>query len=170
MAQEIVNRVEQSGLVSLDLGDFYPKENILTLDIKPWLFQGLLLKEKDFRQHLSTHNWEQYQDKMVNVICSSDAIIPNWAYMLLAVELQKVALDFASDGEEALITRGYIRNFDKANFQEYEDARIIMKGCGFGPTPPTVFMEATRRLKPLAKSIMFGEPCSTVPVYKKPKK
>ncbi|MCB0736280.1 MAG: DUF2480 family protein [Bacteroidetes bacterium] len=166
---EIVNRVEKSGLVTLDLGDFYPKATKHILDIKPWLFQGLLLKEKDFRQYLKEHYWQQYQDGMVNVICSSDAIIPNWAYMLIAVELEGIAWAVSSGSENELITAGYLKNFYAHDFSIYKDKPVIMKGCGFGPTPPAVFIEATARLKPFAKSVMFGEPCSTVPVYKRKK-
>ena len=169
MPEEIVNRVAQSGIINLDPADFYPKFEITELDIKPWLFQGLLLKEKDFRQHLVAHNWQQYEGKHVAVFCSADAIIPQWAYMLLASHLQPTASGF-SVGTSSDFTHDYMMQaISEHDYKQYLDARVILKGCGDYPIPDFVYLELTKRLVPVAKSVMFGEACSTVPIYKKKK-
>jgi hypothetical protein len=164
---EIVNRVSQSGLVTIDLEDFFPKEEHAVFDLKDFLFMGLILKEKDFREALKNHNWEQYQNKHVSITCSADAIIPAWAYMLITTYLQPIAAGiFVGTGEEMqkqlLLDR--IRNLNQA---DYNDQRIVIKGCGDLNIEPFAYAAITNKLLPVAKSIMYGEPCSTVPVYKK---
>lgn len=169
MPEEIVNRVAQSGIVNIDPADFYPKYDILELDIKPWLFQGLLLKEKDFRAALAEHDWSAYAGKHVVVFCSSDAIIPQWAYMLLASYLQPVDCEFGRGTREEYITQKIMEAISQADYNQYQDARVIIKGCGDYPIPDFAYLELTKRLMPMTKSVMFGEACSTVPIYKKKK-
>lgn len=169
MSNEIVNRVVQSGIVNIDPADFYPKFEIIELDIKPWLFQGLLLKEKDFRASLASHDWTVYQGKHVVVFCSSDAIVPQWAYMLLASCLQPVDCQFARGTREQYIQQQILESIKAADYTQYTDARVIIKGCGEFPIPDFAYLELTKRLMPMTKSVMFGEACSTVPIYKKKK-
>lgn len=169
MSDEIRNRVAESGIINLDPADFYPKENILELDIKPWLFQGLLLKEKDFRKYLADHDWSQYHKKSVGVYCSQDAIIPQWAYMLLASYLNESGARFYVGKEDEVAQQILVENIASHEYKQYADSRIIIKGCGEYPIPDRAYLELTKRLTPLAKSVMYGEACSTVPIYKKKK-
>jgi len=164
-----VNRVAQSGIVNLDPEDFYPKFEIQELDIKPWLFQGLLLKEKDFRASLAEHDWLAYKGKHVCVYCSSDAIIPQWAYMLIATYLQPVDCEFQKGTKEEFIHQYMSEAIRNVDYSTFADARVIIKGCGQHPIPDFVYLELTKRLMPVTKSVMFGEACSTVPIYKKKK-
>ncbi|HTL82561.1 MAG TPA: DUF2480 family protein [Bacteroidia bacterium] len=168
--EEIVNKVEQSGLITIDPGELYLPGERVTLDIKDQLFQGLILKEKDFREYIKTNDWSLYKDKYVALTCSADAIIPDWTWMLLASALQPFAKKIVFGNAELLETVLFeeaLKNFDTEKFR---DARIVIKGCGDKPVPKTAYVELTRLLQPVAKSIMYGEPCSTVPVYKQPKK
>ena len=170
MTQEIVNRVAQSNLITIDLGDFYPKKNIIELDIKPWLFQGLMLKEKDYREQLKKHDWSQYNDCIVHVNCSADAIIPNWAWMLITTYLLPNSFLFVYGSKQDAILAYYIKQIDLWPIDKYTNQALIVKGCGDKEIPNAVYLEVMKKLVPVAKSIMFGEPCSTVPVYKKAKK
>jgi hypothetical protein len=167
--EEITNKVANSGLVTIDLGDMYLPGERVQLDIKDQLFQGLILREKDFREFIKTHDWSQYEGKYIALTCSADAIIPDWAWMLLASALAPFAKKIVFGTTETLETVLFeetLRNFDT---EKLRDARIVIKGCGDKPIPKTAYIELTKRLQPLAKSIMYGEPCSTVPVYKKGK-
>lgn len=165
----IINRVSKSGLVSLDLEDFHhPGERVL-YDIKENLFMGLILREKDFREFLKTHNWAYYTNKNVAVTCTEDAIIPTWAYMLLALHLEPFANMVVFGTLEDLERKLYDDAIAKINFNEYAGAKVVVKGCSKVAVPISAYVEITRRLKPYAQSIMFGEPCSTVPLYKRPK-
>jgi hypothetical protein len=166
MENEIVNKVANSGLITIDLEEFIvPGERIL-FDIKPHLFQELILREKDFREFIKNNDWSVYKDKLVALICSSDAIVPTWAYMLLIIALEpfakKVVFGNLDDLENALFTEA-LSKFDAA---KYKDARIVVKGCGDKKVPVNAFVQITALLKPYVKSIMYGEPCSTVPLYK----
>lgn len=165
----IVNRVANSGLVSLNLEEFLDRRERVIYDIKDNLYQELILKEKDFRAFIKQHDWEQYKDKNVGLICSTDAIVPTWAYMLLASKLEPhanlVVFGGADDLEKALVNQV----FEKTDFSEFQDAKVVIKGCADLKAPEYMFVEATRRLRPYAASIMYGEPCSTVPIYKKPR-
>ena len=167
MSDPIVNKVTESGLISLDLEAYYPNDPIAEFDLKDYLFMGLVLKEKDFRDALKKIDWEIYRDKYVGVICTADAIIPPWAYMLVASYLQPVAADvFISDAkriEEML----FLRNIRGIDLHDYIDQRIVVKGCGDKAIGEFAFLEITKLLRPVVKSIMYGEPCSTVPIYKK---
>jgi hypothetical protein len=164
---EIVNRVKESGLIPLDLGDFRWKNPIVGLDISGQLWQGFVLKEKDFRSWISTHDWSEYKGKAVFVHCSADAIIPTWAYMLIASRLLSEEVPFvignAQDLEKKLIHQA-IEALDLADFSE---GRIIIKGCADIADPAYAMTELMKRLQPVAKSIMYGEPCSTVPIFKR---
>ena len=167
MNDPIVNKVADSGLITLDPADYYPKEETKTFDLKDFLFMELILKEKDFREALKNLNWEEYRDKNVAVTCSADAIIPMWAWMLAASYLQPVAKEIVMGDEKELHKTIFLKNLSKINLGEFADKRIVVKGCGDTPIGEFVYMELTRLLQPVVKSIMYGEPCSTVPVYKR---
>lgn len=166
---EIVNKVSQSGLVTIDLEEFYPKGERVLFDIKDHLFQGLILREKDFREFIKNEDWNKYKDKYVALTCSADAIVPTWAYMLLATHLEPVAKKVVFGNLETLETILYNEILSTINPEEYKDARIVIKGCGDLPVPKAAYVQITNILRPVAKSIMYGEPCSTVPLYKKTK-
>lgn len=167
--EEIVNRVATSGIVSLDLEElFHPGERVL-FDIKDQLFQGLILREKDFREFLKSHDWSLYAGKNVAIICSEDAIVPTWAYMLLAVQLQPFANAFVFGDLETLENQLFLDAVRNINVDEFAGKRVVVKGCSKVPVPVSAFVEVSRLLKPVVQSLMFGEPCSTVPLYKKPK-
>jgi hypothetical protein len=166
---EIVNKVAGSGLVTIDLEEFYPKGERVVLDIKDQLFQGLLLREKDFREYIKQEDWNKYNDTYVAVTCSVDAIVPTWAYMLLASALEPYAKKVVFGTAETLETVLYDELLRGMDVQQYKDARVVIKGCGHLPVPRAAYVELTRLLRPHVKSIMYGEPCSTVPIYKQPK-
>ncbi len=164
---EIVNRVAQSKLVTLDLEEFYPKGTRLQIDIKDWLFQGLILKEKEFRNQISEHNWEQYKDAYIAIFCSTEAIIPGWAYMLISTKLQPYAKKVVLGSLEDLETILFQTIIDEMNVSDFKDKPVIIKGCSNKPIPPNAYLWATIKLQPVAKSIMYGEACSSVPLYKR---
>ncbi|MFL5764472.1 MAG: DUF2480 family protein [Bacteroidia bacterium] len=169
MEEGIVNKVEQSGLVTIDLESFYPKGERILLDIREHLFQGLILREKDFREFIKSEDWSKYKDKYVALTCSADAIVPTWAYMLLATQLEPVSKKVVFGDLETLETVLYNEVLNSLDISPYRDARIVIKGCGDLPVPKAAFVQLTALLRPVAKSIMYGEPCSTVPLYKKAK-
>lgn len=165
--EEIVNKVAKSGLITINLEEFYPEEKRSAIDLKDWLWQGLVLKEKDFREALKEHNWQQYYDHYVAVYCSVDAIIPHWAMMLIASKLEGISkLTFIGTPLEleSEIFRSLISNLDR---ETYRDQRVVIKGCSEKPVPPSAYAHLVSHLQPVVKSIMFGEPCSTVPVFKR---
>lgn len=164
---EIVNRVAQSKLITLDLEEFYPTGARLQIDIKDWLFKGLILKEKDFRNQISEHNWAQYEDAYVALYCSTEAIIPGWAYMLIATKLQPYAKKVVLGSLEDLETTLFQDVIEKMNVSDFKDKPVIIKGCTNKPIPPNAYLWATIKLQPVAKSIMYGEACSSVPLFKK---
>ena len=170
MQGEIVNKVAQSQLITLDLADFYPKGERILLDITHQLFMGQVLREKDFRAYIETNNWGQFQDKHVAVTCTAEAIVPVWAYMLLATVLQPVAASLVFGNLESLENELF-RNAiaEKINPEDFRNRKIVIKGCGDVQIPVSAFVEITRILRPVADKIMYGEPCSTVPVFKKSK-
>ncbi|MBI1781629.1 MAG: DUF2480 family protein [Sphingobacteriales bacterium] len=167
MSDVIVNKVAESSLITLNLEDYYPQQETALFDVKDFLFMGLILKEKDFRAALLQVNWEQYRNKNVAVTCTADAIIPVWAYMLVASNLQPVANEVVFGNEEYMHKILFLKNLSKINATEYADKRVVVKGCGDLPISETAYVEITRILRPVAKSIMYGEPCSTVPIFKK---
>ena len=164
---EIVNRVAQSKLVTLDLEEFYPEGKRLQIDIKDWLFQGLILKEKDFRDQISEYNWEQYNDAYVALHCSTEAIIPGWAYMLISTKLQPYAKKVVLGSLEDLETTLFQEIIENMNVSDFKDKPVIIKGCTNKPIPPNAYLWVTIKLQPVAKSIMYGEACSTVPLFKR---
>lgn len=167
MAEPIINKVAESGLITLDPASLLPQDEILVFDLKDHLFMGLILKEKDFREALKNMNWANYQGKHVAVTCSADAVIPVWAYMLVASYLQPVAKTMVMGTKEELRRKLFSENINALPVEEYRDKRIVIKGCGDTPIGDFAYMEITSKLLPVVKSIMYGEPCSTVPVYKK---
>ena len=166
---EIINKVAQSGIVTIDLEELYPQGERVLLDIKEQLFQGLILREKDFREFIKNEDWSKYTNKYVAITCSTDAIVPTWAYMLLAIQLEPFAKKTVFGNLETLETVLFHELLKNLNTSDYTDARVVVKGCGKLPVPIAAYVEITRLLTPVAKSIMYGEPCSTVPLYKKSK-
>lgn len=169
MEDQLINKVAQSGLITIDLEEFYPPGERVIFDIKGFLFQELILREKDFREALKNHDWKNYTDKFVSLVCTADAIVPTWAYMLIATNLEPYAKRIIFGDLETLETVLYQELLVKLPIENYKDARIVIKGCGKLPVPKAAYVELTRLLRPLAKSIMYGEPCSTVPIYKQAK-
>ena len=165
--ENIINKVAQSGLVTLDPAQFYAPGERVVYDIKDNLFHGLMLREKDFREFIKTHDWAQYQDKNVAVTCTADAIVPAWAYMLLANRLAPYAREVVFGDAELLETVLFVKEVARLDVEQYRDQRIVIKGCGDVPVPVSAYVELTQKLTPVAKSLMFGEPCSTVPIYKR---
>lgn len=165
--EEIKNKVAESGLITIDLERFFPSEEIVSLDLKDFLFMEMLLKEKDFRAALDTHDWEQYRNKTVAVFCSTDAIIPMWAYMLVSTKLSNLSAKVVYGTTEQVLQSIFTKNIQQAEVKEYEGKRVFLKGCGEKEIPPYAYMEMTNKLIPIVASLMYGEPCSTVPVYKK---
>ena len=167
MDEVFVNKVAESGIITLDLEAFYPKEETAVFDMKDHLFMGLILKEKDFRETMKNLDIKPYTGKNIALTCSADAVIPVWAYMLAAGYLEPVAKEIVFGNEEFLHKSLFLKNLSAINPDEYLDKRVVIKGCGELPITEMAYVEITRLLRPVAKSIMYGEPCSTVPIYKK---
>lgn len=166
--ETIVNKVAQSGIITINLESYLPNNNdLLAFDLKPFLFMEMILKEKDFRAALPLHDWEQYRNKYVAVHCSTDAIIPMWAYMLIGTMLQPYAKELyygtVTDLQNHILLQ-IIKSIDLAPFT---DARVVIKGCGDVALPESAFLAISKQLMPVVKSLMYGEPCSTVPIYKR---
>lgn len=169
MEAEFVNKVAESGIITLDLEDFYPKDETAVFDMKDHLFMGLILKEKDFREDMKNLDLTPYKDKNIALTCSADAVIPVWAYMLVASYLQPVAKEIIFGDADFLHKTLFLKNIEQINVENYKDQRVVIKGCGELPISETAYVAITNQLRPVVKSIMYGEPCSTVPVYKKPR-
>lgn len=169
MEEILVNRVANSGLVTIDLEELYPAGEVVGFDLKDHLFMGLILKEKEFREALKAHDWTQYTGKNLAVYCSEDAIIPMWAYMLVASYAGAHARDVVLGTPGQFVEMAYLKTLAAIDPADYAGKRLVIKGCSDKPVPASAYLEITRRLQPVAQSIMFGEPCSTVPVYKKAK-
>jgi len=167
MSEEVVNKVAQSGLVTIDLEELYPVGDRVEFDLKDYLWQGLAIKEKDFRSALKELDWSIFKDKYVALFCSVDSIIPVWAFMLVANYLEPYCSDIIYGDKELMETVLFKRQLSTLNIEEYSDQRVVIKGCSKLPVPVSAYVELTKLLKPVAKSIMYGEPCSTVPIYKK---
>ena len=168
--ETIVNKVAESGIITLDLAEFIlPDETIEIFDLKPFLFREMILREKDYRAALQTVNWEQYKNKHVAISCSVDAIIPVWAYMLAASYIQPHGLSVYFGSAEDMKKHVLLQRVEKLDINEYADKRVVIKGCGETPIPDIAYVAITAHLRPVVKSLMYGEPCSTVPIYKKPK-
>lgn len=169
MSDEIINKVANSGLITIDLEEFYVEGERVLLDVKPLLFQELILKEKDFREFVKNEDWSKYKNKLVAITCTNDAIVPTWAYMLLSLALEPFAKKIVFGNLEQLEVVLFEDALVKFDPTQYKDARIVIKGCSNKPVPINAYVKLTAALKPFAKSIMYGEPCSTVPLYKAPK-
>ena len=166
MSDLIINKVANSGLITFNLEQYFPNVKRQFIDIKDVLFMGLVLKEKDFRDWAKTHPWEQYQGVAVAIGCSTDAIVPTWAYMLMASKLSGIASEVVFGDLQSLEAVLWRKALQSLDIESFRDQKMVIKGCGDLPVTAAAYAEITRLLTPLAKSIMYGEPCSTVPVYK----
>ncbi len=164
---EIINRVAQSKLITFDLEDYYPKGERRVLDIKDWLYEGFILREKEFRAHVEEHDWTAYQNAYVALQCSSDAIVPGWAFMLIASKLQPYAKKVVVGSLENLETALYQSVLEQLDVTEFTDKPVIIKGCSNKPVPENAYIMAVSKLQLVAKSVMYGEACSSVPLFKK---
>ena len=170
MEEEIVNRVANNqNLVTLDLEDFYPAGKRVVFDIKDWLFQELILREKDFRAYVKNHDWSLYLDQYVVLTCSTDAIIPGWAYLLLTTALQPYAKKVAVGNVELLNALLYEEIINNLDTEPYLDKAVIIKGCTDKPVPESAYISLVQKLQPIARTIMYGEACSSVPLFKRKK-
>ncbi|WP_214072065.1 DUF2480 family protein [Mucilaginibacter sp. dw_454] len=165
--ENFVNKVAQSGLVTLDPADFYTPGERVVYDIKDNLFHGLILREKELRDFVKEHDWAQYQDKCVALTCTADAIVPAWAYLLLANRMAPYAKEVVFGDLETLETVLFTKELTKLDVEQYRDQRLVIKGCGDIDVPVSAYVELGKKLTPVVKSLMFGEPCSTVPIYKR---
>lgn len=165
--ENIVNKVAQSGLVSYDLATIKPEGERVLYDIKDNLFHGLMLKEKDFREFVKTHNWQQYEGKHIAITCSTDAIVPTWAYMLLSTKFSDYAKTVIFGTLEDLEDYLFAQAINQLDLEQFKDQKIVIKGCGDIFVPVSAFVALTAKLKPVVKSVMYGEPCSTVPLFKR---
>ncbi len=170
MAGEIVNRVAKSSLKTINLERYFPKTDIRTFDLKNFLYKELILKEKDFRKALKEFDWEQYRDTVVCIYCSTDAIIPIWAYILVGTYVQPIAQTVFQGLPEDYIRQAMREHINSIDIHEYQDQRVVIKGCSQKPVPVSAYVDLASRLRPVAQSIMFGEACSTVPIFKRPRK
>lgn len=168
---ELVNRVANSGLITIKLEEFLPTEKIVAFDLKDYLFQELILKEKDFRLALKELDWSALSGDALAVFCSTDAIIPQWAYMLVAVSAKPYFSTIHNDTPDAVFSLLMKQRLDKElDYQSFEGQRVVVKGCSDQPVPPSAYIDIACGLQPYAQSIMYGEPCSTVPIFKRPRK
>ncbi len=166
----LVNRVAESSLITVNLEDFFPKSRIFEFDLKSFLFMELILKEKEFRVALKEYDWEKHKGEALALFCSADAIIPTWAYMLVAAHAQPFVVELFMGNSALFLEKHYGEVLAGMDFQHLEDKRVVIKGCSNKPVPVSAYVDLTKRLQPLAQSIMYGEPCSTVPIFKRPRK
>ena len=169
MAEEILNRVANSKLITFNLEDYYPEGERVLFDVKDWLLEGFVLRESEFREQAKNHDWSQYEGKFIALTCSSDAIIPAWAFMLLATYLQPFAKKVITGDLETLETVLYTEVISKMDVSNLQDKPVIVKGCAHKPVPKNAYLLLIEKLQPVVKSLMYGEACSSVPLYKKPK-
>jgi hypothetical protein len=167
MSEEIVNRVANSKLVVVDLEDYYPKGKRILFDIKDWLYEGIVLREKEFRAHVNLQDWSQYKDAYVALTCSTDAIIPSWAYMLVTMYLEPFAKKVLIGDLEQLEVSLYQTIIENLDTEMFKGKPLIIKGCSNKPVPANAYILLSQKLKPIAQSIMYGEACSSVPLFKK---
>ena len=167
MSKKIVNRVANSGIITIDLSDYIPKEHILELDLKQFLFDGFILKEVDFRTSIKEFDFSIYKNKVVAVFCSSDCIIPMWAFMLVTSYLTDITSEIISGNREIVFQQFFLRNIENINTANFQNKKVIIKGCGKIPLKESLYVAITKKLKKTVSSLMFGEACSAVPVYKK---
>lgn len=166
--EPITNRVEQSDIIVFNLEDFWDERAIVELDVEPFLFEGMIVREKDFREKVKAHDWSQYADAHVAAFCSTDAIVPTWAYMLIASKLDGIAQSFTTGRKEDLIREYFAKALENADLEEYRDRPVVIKGCGSKLVPPSAYVLATTKLQQVAGKLMYGEPCSSVPLWRRP--
>ena len=166
MEDIIINKVAQSGIITFELEKYYPKQEIVEFDLKEYLFMELILKEKDFREAMKNTDWSIYQDKYIALFCSADAIIPVWAYMLVTSYVEPYTNEIFFGNKEAALNVLFVKNLAAVQEANFADKRLVIKGCGDVKIPEAAYIEITRKFRPVVKSLMYGEPCSTVPVYK----
>ena len=167
MTNEIINKIAKSGIINLDLEDYAPKDIITELDLKDFLFEGLILKEKHFRESLKDHNWSKYRNNVLALFCSANSIIPMWAYMLVTSYLEKNNLINFYGNKEQVFNLLFLEIIGKIDIQEFKDKRVIVKGCGNLKIHEKIYVAITKKMQPAVKSLMFGEACSSVPIHKK---
>ena len=167
MSDAIINKVAESGLYTLDLEDYYPREEIVVFDLKPLLFMEVMLREKDFRTALAAMDWSLHRDKILAITCTADAIIPSWAYMLVAVQAQPFAKHIALGDSQTALKEVFLGNLRAIDIDTFKDKRVVVKGCGDLSVGSFAYLEIARRLTPVVKSILYGEACSNVPVFKR---
>ena len=167
MPEEIINRVAKSPIITFDLEELYPEGKRVNIDIKAWLYEGLILREKEFRKSVADHDWAQYDNAFVALNCSTDAIVPGWAYMLIASKLAPYAKRVIHGSQETLETIIYEELLDTFDFSIFEGKPVIIKGCSNKPVPQNAYLLATAKIQRVAKSVMYGEACSAVPIYKR---
>ncbi len=167
MEEVFVNKVANSGIETINLEDYFPVGERVAIDVKELLFMGLVLKEKDFREWIKTNNWEQYLQKFVAIYCSSDAIVPTWAYMLISTKLSGIAKKVVFGDLNALETALWESSLDHLKIEDYKDKKVVIKGCGDLPVSAAAYTNISSKLVPVVQSLMYGEPCSTVPVFKR---
>lgn len=165
----LINRVAESGLLTINLEDYFPETEFVHFDLKDFLFMELILKEKDFREALKSFDWSTTHGKTLLIFCSNDAIIPTWAYMLVTIHARPYAADIFQGNEAQYYSETMNKNISGIDFSKYDQQRVVIKGCGEKPVPVSAYVEITKYLHGRAQSIMYGEPCSTVPIYKKPR-
>ena len=166
----LVNRVASSGILTINLEEYYPTQGMVTFDIKDYLYMELILKEKDFRTALKEYNWENLQDQILLIDCSTDAIIPVWAYMLITSHATPYVAKIYEGSQEEFLKHHYAEQIHKIDPALYQEKRVVIKGCSDKPVPPLAYALTVQKLRPAAQSIMYGEPCSTVPIFKRPRK
>lgn len=166
--EPITNRVEQSDIVVFNLEELWDERAIVELDLEPFLFEGMIVREKDFRSKVKEHDWSQYEDAHVAVFCSTDAIIPTWAYMLVASKLEDVARSVGLGRTKEVVRDHFVRALEEVDWSEYEGRPVVIKGCGSKLVPPNAYLIATQKLKQVADKLMYGEPCSAVPLWRRP--
>lgn len=166
---EIVNKVALSGLITIDLEEWFPTKEIVSIDLAEVLFQGLILREKDMREYAQKLDPNVFAGKLVCVHCSADAIIPTWAYMLVAIQLSDTSTELFFGNQNKMLEHYYHQYIQQLDVNKYQDAKVVIKGCSQLPVPDSAYLDIAAKLKPIVKSMMYGEPCSTVPLYKKPK-
>ena len=167
--EPIVNRVAESDIEVFDLDALWDGRSVVTFDLAPFLFEGIILKEKDFRTSMKELDWSAYTDKHVAVTCSADAIIPTWAYMLVAAKLENVAHSVGFGEPIDLVRDFYVRTLNSQDWNLYENKIVVIKGCSSKTVPMNAYLMATQKLQSVARKIMYGEPCSSVPLWRKPK-
>lgn len=166
--EPIVNRVEESDITVFNLEELWDERPVVELDVEPFLFEGLVVREKDFREKVREHDWSQYEGKHMAVFCSADAIVPTWSYMLIASKLDGIAASVALGREADLIRDHFVRALERVDWSEYEGIPVVIKGCGSRLVPPNAYLLATQKLQSVAGKLMYGEPCSSVPLWRRP--